>query len=686
MTPRIGLVLKYLDEEYQASIFKGVAKEAERLGLEMICIQGDQFDESVTDKTAFFPSPAFPLDGIIFLSSILLDFNHTLPEVLRNTFGPRPLVSIGTALKGIPSIIAETAEPMANLIEHLFDTHGYRNFLHLGGPVGNQDSLVREDAIRRALKRKESITDPCTLKVFNAKLFSETAGLRLIQNYCKENPHRNVDVILAGSDNMAVGILKYLRAGAPSDWAECPITGFDDIPLSGSKSLALTTVHQPTELMGVAAVQTLQDMFNGIIPPDLQEIHGQTIIRNSCGCTGYTPSIQQLVTGHSLQREQFLRDVSYFGQEIMATSSIKKLTRPLTEFLTNVGTHDFALVLYTELENQMPVAGKIVLHGNPLMGINHLEENLVYDIYEIFDRLLKIPAQLEKPRCLFNLRSGESCLGFMLYSVDQSAHSYMSVSGMFLSHAIKRISEMENEQDHARNLEREVEKQTRELKAEGRRRRAVEEEVLKISDLERLRFSLDLHDDICQRLAAMTMVCKNGAEQNPILKTLFKMATDTLQKTRQYAHDSFPVEIDTLDISDALKRLCRDMDTGVKTSVSYKQLGNIVPLTREQKINIFRIAQEALQNVIKHSNAQKAVVQLNYNDSIISLIIRDDGDGYTASQPKTMVGKNNRRPRGLGIRSMEYRAHQLEGTFNITSTAKQGTEIQVTIPTQGEND
>jgi len=265
MAYRIALVLKYLDEEYQASIFRGAAAEAERLGMELICIQGDQFDQSISGSSFFFSSSsALRLDGVLFLSSILLDNNTgNISSRLKNIFPTIPLVSIGTALKGIPSIVCETTRPIADLVHHLVSDHGYRRFLYLGGPRGNHDNRVREEAFTKTILGKKWSANTCTLAIRNGELFSETAGLQLIKQYCNDHSERDIDVILAGSDDMAAGIRKYLRTGAPESWRDCPLTGFDDIPLAATQPLALTTIHQPTERMGAAAARALHDVLHG---------------------------------------------------------------------------------------------------------------------------------------------------------------------------------------------------------------------------------------------------------------------------------------------------------------------------------------------------------------------------------------------------------------------------------------
>lgn len=687
MAYRIGLVLKYLDEEYQSSIFHGAGKEAERLGAELVCIQGDQFDQQLSGSSFFFAnSPVVGLDGLLFVSSILLDNSSaSLSAKLKKSFGAMPFVSIGTALDGIPSVICETARPVERLADHLVDEHGYRRFLYLGGPKENNDNRSREAAFRNTLNQKYVSGKPCTFTARNAELFSETAALHLLGEYCREHPERDIDVLLAGSDDMAAGVLKYLRSSAPESWKNCPITGFDDIPLAAALPLSLTTVRQPTERMGEEAVRMLVDLISGKNPPLVLPIPGETVIRNSCGCSGGPPVIRPEDTAKALQREQFLRDVSYFGQEIMGVSGLDGIEQPLCEFLTNVASREFALVLYDKPAEEVPAMARLQIRTSPLSGSSCRHETGMRPIRDIFSSLFEDPAIPGAPRCLFHLRSGDTRLGFILYSIDQSAHSYMSLSGMFLAHALRRLYEQEKEQDRARELEREVEKRTRELKKEALRRREVEEAVLRISDLERLRFSLDLHDDICQRLAAMTLICKKDAGSDPVMKTLFDMASDTLQKTRQYAHDSFPVEIESLDITDALEHLCLDMDSAEGTRISFIQKGTVPSLTREQKINVFRIAQEALQNIVKHADAGEATVHLKYEPSSVTLTITDNGCGYEWNGNKPAVRKNRRRPRGLGIRSMEYRAHQMDGSFVISGKKGRGTRIVVAIPLTEES-
>ena len=214
MSYRVGLFLKYLDEEYQASIFRGAAKAAEKEGIELICIQGDGSDNPIIPVSSH---TALNLDGIIFLSSVLLNnSSDKAAQKLKDAFKPVPVVSIGVQLKDIPSIICQSETSVKKELDHLMEHHKYKKFLYLGGPKDNHDNQIRENVIKKVLEEKIKKSDKYSLTVKNGILFSESDGLKLAQDYCNKNPEKNIDVILAGSDDMAVGILKYINSAFPN--------------------------------------------------------------------------------------------------------------------------------------------------------------------------------------------------------------------------------------------------------------------------------------------------------------------------------------------------------------------------------------------------------------------------------------------------------------------------------------
>lgn len=696
MSYRVALVLKYLDEDYQTSIFAGVEKKAREEGVELICIQSDFFDDTSSEQSILLSEFAYlKLDGILFLSSILLSADaYDVIENLKKVFTNIPIVSIGIELENVPSVICETEKAISQMMDHLINVHQYKKVLYLGGPINNQDNKKRESCIKQRIENEQKVNGDFSIQIRNSTLFSETHGLQLIERYCHENPERNVDVLIAGSDDMAIGIRKFLRTCSVESWKDCPIVGFDDIPLASTKKQSLTTIRQATFKMGECALDTVKKLLNKIEVPIVQQVESEFIVRNSCACKNDTNVVPVLKEELFLLREQCLRDVSYFGQGIMKISELDQLVLPLKDFLRNVGTKDFSLVIYDVPSSEISKFGKFQMNISS-NGIPEVK-NQIESMQVIFDSIEKNFRTNELPQCFFHLKSNKKLLGFITYSVTEDSHVYMSLAGMFLANAINRMNELEKEKNRAKILEEEVKRRTFELQEEANKRREVEAAVLKISDLERKRFSLDLHDDICQRLAAMTMVCKNFATTNPEMEMLFKMAQDTLQRTRQYAHNSFPVEIDFSNIVDALENLANDMvvQNGPQINFINYAEGIVLHLSKEQKVNIVRIVQEALQNSVKHSRASNIQIIFEYKNAFAIVSIIDNGIGYelnsfgnSINQVATLENKLHQksRPRGFGITSMEYRANQIGGSLKIESKLNEGTKIILSVPIDKSN-
>jgi signal transduction histidine kinase len=205
----------------------------------------------------------------------------------------------------------------------------------------------------------------------------------------------------------------------------------------------------------------------------------------------------------------------------------------------------------------------------------------------------------------------------------------------------------------------------------------VEAEVLRISDLERRRFSADLHDDICQRLAGISMFCKSLIGQDApavFLPELSELIDETLVRTRRYAHDSFPMDLDAFGLREAIAGLCDSIgrEGGIPCTFSWKAPEKL-PLNRNQELNIYRIIQEALQNVLKHSGAALAQVELSGEAESLRLRIMDNGKGMAGK------GRKGWGQRSLGLRSMEYRAHQLGAEYRLSSR-RGSTVVELVIP------
>lgn len=683
----IGLILKQLDVEYQTTVYKGVKEAACRQGCHLVCIQGELF-ETVQDPMAppFSTCAFLPLDGLLILSSLIVNNRNTLSDCgFQEVFGNIPIVSVGSLLPGYPHLVVDFDQALSDLVSHLVCQHGYRKLLYLGGPDTNRDNMIREQGLKINVDRLSRNYPELSLEIRNGPLFSEHAGTQLARDYIHSHPERDVDVIVAGSDDLAVGVLKYLSTCVESGWGACPVTGVDDIPHAAMLSQPLTTIRQPLFELGYQSAELLMGLITGKKIPSLSPVRAELVVRGSCGCSCESFTVTPSVVKNFQKEAQLLRDATVLGQELMGVAGWEGITSALDFFLPGAGVRFFRLMIYPPSDKTISDRALLMYQWLPEGDGNRMnlpEELEPGALAETVNRAFRDGVSACS---LVHLRSGKERLGLLVYAVDESAEPFMSSCGVFLSHTLKRLQVLEQEAAYTRNLEEQIQSRTRELAEEARRRVAVEAEVLKISDLERMRFSMDLHDDICQRLAGMAMISGNLAGEDPQLMTLSRMLTETLVRTRRYAHESFPMDLESMDFSEAIERLCDSIDTLNGWRCLFAGKKNLpAGLSRKGKINLYRIIQEALHNAVAHSGGSEIVVGIRQVEEQLELTVKDNGVGFTEILPGPKVDHTERRPRGLGLKSMEYRAHQLGGSFQIVSPEEGGALVMVLVPLEGK--
>ncbi len=705
----IALYLNNLDEEYQRAVFHAVRKETERLGIKLICVQGENLLNEGRGALHEFPSRRFlRLDGVLLLTSVLVDCTEgeKLAE-LRERFSDIPAVSIGNRLAGLTSIVIRTRRSMEALMEHLIETHGYRKFLYIGGPAEHRDNTVREHVFRSAIREKKEKYPEIEAVEANGD-FVEYSGSEIVRNFILDNPDRQLDAIVAANDNMAIGAIKELRLHPGTRWHKCAVTGFDDVPQARLEKPALTTVRQPLRELGPVAMKA---MFGAIRGENESVIHADSkiIVRASCGCD-FEPSRETATTTleqsldeaeyRNILSERYLRESGSLGQTLAMIGSAEELCAHLGPYLQSLNVASFRLFVFPERSVHIPDEACLLYEkigngermfatGEGQVALSELIETLFTD-----DR---------SAIRLLHLSSGEFQLGLLLWEAEEFADPFICSSAIFIGNTLHRLELLKREKERMRHLEHEVALRTADLiktntrlAEEANRRIKVEAEVLKISEMERLRFSLDLHDDICQRLAGISMYCK---AMPSVPAEVAEMVNETLTLTRRYAHDSFPVELEDMGLDNALRGLCDSIEKAGDMGCLYNwNAEERSPLSREGNINVYRIVQEALQNSIKHSSAKWAEVTVTREPGKLTVRIKDDGVGNpliaTAisdrlegsaiaehnQQAKPLTGRQLRRKNGLGLTSMRYRAHQLNAAFSIESSPDAGTEVTVTIP------
>jgi signal transduction histidine kinase len=214
-------------------------------------------------------------------------------------------------------------------------------------------------------------------------------------------------------------------------------------------------------------------------------------------------------------------------------------------------------------------------------------------------------------------------------------------------------------------------------------RRRTEESLRKTSarlidaqEEERHRIARELHDDLEQKLALVTLglgglkeKCEAGLK--PGVTELLNQLSAISTTTHEISHGLHPSQLEYLGLGAAAKKLCKDVGQG--TSLSIQLTAGELPkrLLPAISLCLYRVIQEALHNIVKHSRASKAEIELVNDGGRISLRIVDNGIGFTPGEEPTT---------GLGLTSMRERVRSVGGSIEITSSLRRGTRIEVWVP------
>jgi len=207
--------------------------------------------------------------------------------------------------------------------------------------------------------------------------------------------------------------------------------------------------------------------------------------------------------------------------------------------------------------------------------------------------------------------------------------------------------------------------------------------ILLAQEDERARLSRDLHDTIAQDLRYLSLEMskigktKDDAERENLCADAASLQSDLIRKLRDICDYLVPPDFRFQGLPDALRRLC--LDFGKRTGIDCRiDITGEIPrnfLNEEKHLQIFRIVQEALNNVEKHACAAEAIVILRCDpESGISVGISDDGKGFKVNIENNL---------SMGIRGMNERAAFLGGSLEIKSEPEEGTLVCLQIPVKG---
>lgn len=212
-------------------------------------------------------------------------------------------------------------------------------------------------------------------------------------------------------------------------------------------------------------------------------------------------------------------------------------------------------------------------------------------------------------------------------------------------------------------------------------RRHVERVALDAAEAEQRRIGRDLHDGLGQHLAGLGFMAKAlersltqaGRPEAEAAAEIRRLVEQALGHSRALAHGLAPVDVHGTELIPALEGLAHDTATLCGIDCALEVVGE--PRIREETTAtaLYRIAQEAVTNALRHAEAGRVLVRLEATEDGIELMVRDDGTGGPGEQPPA------RRGRGLGLRLMAMRAERIGGTLDIASAPGRGTTVRCLV-------
>jgi len=204
--------------------------------------------------------------------------------------------------------------------------------------------------------------------------------------------------------------------------------------------------------------------------------------------------------------------------------------------------------------------------------------------------------------------------------------------------------------------------------------------LITAQEQERARIARELHDDVNQKLALLAVELEllgqtpphSPAETTQQARNLSAQVKAMSSDVHRLSHRLHPSKIEQLGLVAAMKSLCRELSLKYDVRVQFSDRDVQGPIPEDIALCLYRIVQEALANVVKHSGARDAWVELVGSPTAIHLRISDPGRGFN---PNSVKGSE-----GLGLVSMQERVHLVGGEIAIESQPAKGTRINVRVP------
>ncbi|MBN1313796.1 MAG: substrate-binding domain-containing protein [Anaerolineae bacterium] len=313
--PTIGLLIDNVaapEGAHQTRMWSIVAAAAEEMDVNLICFLGGmlggyaplnefEYQRNIVYRLA----TQYSVEGLIVTSTIGTLIPYEQFHAYCKSFHPLPVVSLGTPLPGIPSIVVQH-DIMRDLVTHFIEVHGHNRIGFVRGTETSVAAEKRYHAYLETLARYDIPIDPALVAPGNLLTSAGAEAVELFLDTRNLRPGKDIQSVITASDNMALGVIEALRQRGIEVPDEIAVAGVDDIEAASTVIPSLTTVRHALHEMGSRAVETLLTLLAGEQVPEIIMLpEAELVLRQSCGC--FYRALQQMSEAPAVPVDQTLK-------------------------------------------------------------------------------------------------------------------------------------------------------------------------------------------------------------------------------------------------------------------------------------------------------------------------------------------------------------------------------------------
>ena len=367
---RIAFITDYMESEYSQKLCRGAGDFAREHGMELVTFTISQlnskdfaFDFQMLSVASHVRPDNF--DGVLFASATQLCSASV--DYLRSylkSFSPLPVVSIGNAIPGIPSVAGSSESGFRTMVSHLIEKHKCRRIALMSVKTNSKDIEERTRVFREVLISHNIAYDE-SMVLFGG--YSYEIAVKALSAYTEAKGRIDFDAIVALNDQMAYGCLDYFHQHNIRVPEDVLVTGFDDEERSVLMMPSLSTMNQELVSQGRTAMETLFNMMEGKQVQDIVKINASPKFRQSCGC------VQKNGRPFSTLDESGIpigptpnMTVAAAGEWCMKKSQFSQIVRLYTQMQTDMTLNEFRYNVNSSFISIGILSAAVVLFESPI--------------------------------------------------------------------------------------------------------------------------------------------------------------------------------------------------------------------------------------------------------------------------------------------------------------------------------